>query len=109
MDIITKLTKVLEERKKADPNMSYVKELYKNGTDKILKKIEEETLELINATREVGSDREKRMIEETADLWFHTMVLLANENIDTRKILKELEDRFCIYGIVEKSSRKENI
>ena len=70
--------------------MSYVKELYKNGTDKILKKIEEETLELINATREVGSDREKRMIEETADLWFHTMVLLANENIDTRKILKEL-------------------
>ena len=67
MDIITKLTKVLEERKKADPNMSYVKELYKNGTDKILKKIEEETLELINATREVGGDREKRMIEETAD------------------------------------------
>ena len=89
--------------------MSYVKELYKNGTDKILKKIEEETLELINATREVGSDREKRMIEETADLWFHTMVLLANENIDTRKILKELEDRFGISGIVEKSSRKENI
>ena len=109
MDIITKLTKVLEERKKTDPNMSYVKELYKNGTDKILKKIEEETLELINATREVGSDREKRMIEETADLWFHTMVLLANENIDTRKILKELEDRFGISGIVEKSSRKENI
>jgi phosphoribosyl-ATP pyrophosphohydrolase len=49
------------------------------------------------------------MIEETADLWFHTMVLLANENIDTRKILKELEDRFGISGIVEKSSRKENI
>ena len=109
MDIITKLTKVLEERKKADTNMSYVKELYKNGTDKILKKIEEETLELINATREVGSDREKRMIEETADLWFHTMVLLANENIDSRKILKELEHRFGISGIVEKSSRKENI
>ena len=57
----------------------------------------------------MGSDREKRMIEETADLWFHTMVLLANENIDTRKILKELEDRFGISGIVEKSSRKENI
>ena len=109
MDIITKLTEILEERKKADPNLSYVKELYKKGTDKILQKIEEETLELINATREVGSDREKRMIEETADLWFHTMVLLANENIDTRKILKELEDRFGISGIVEKSSRKENI
>ena len=89
MDIITKLTEILEERKKADPNLSYVKELYKKGTDKILQKIEEETLELINATREVGGDREKRMKEETAGLWIHTMVLISKEKID-KNIIKIL-------------------
>ncbi len=108
MDIITKLSKVLEERKTTNPDKSYVKGLYEQGTEKILQKIEEEALELINAAKKEGSDREKRMVEETADLWFHTMVLLSNENIDNRKILKELEDRFGISGIVEKSSRKEN-
>ena len=109
MDIITKLSQVLEQRKKADPNYSYVKKLYDKGTEEILKKVEEETLELINATREQHKDRKQRIDHEVTDLWFHTMILLSNESISSLEILKELESRLGISGIVEKTSRKENI
>ena len=106
-DIISKISKVLEERKRLPKTNSYTKRLYERGVDEILKKVEEETLELIKATKDVSKYREKKIVHEVADLWFHTMVLLSNENINPLKVLKELESRFGISGIVEKNSRKK--
>ena len=64
---------------------------------------------MINATREQHKDRKQRIVHEVADLWFHTMILLSNESISSLEILKELEGRLGISGIVEKTSRNEKI
>ena len=108
-EVLKELATVLEQRKLASSENSYVASLYKQGLRKILQKVEEETLELINATREQHKDRKQRIVHEVADLWFHTMILLSNESISSLEILKELEGRLGISGIVEKTSRKENI
>jgi len=102
-DVFSKLAAVLEARKKADPNSSYVASLYDAGTDKILKKLGEEATETIIAGK--GGDRDE-IIYETADLWFHSLVLLAHNNIDPQVILDELDRRFGLSGIEEKESRR---
>jgi len=102
-DVFSKLAAVLEARKKADPNSSYVASLYDAGTDKILKKLGEEATETIIAGK--GGDRDE-IIYETADLWFHSLVLLAHNNIDPQVILDELDRRFDLSGIEEKESRR---
>jgi phosphoribosyl-ATP pyrophosphohydrolase len=103
-DVFSKLAAVLEARKNADPNSSYVASLYDAGTDKILKKLGEEATETIIAGK--GGDRDE-IIYETADLWFHSLVLLAHNNIDPQVILDELDRRFGLSGIEEKESRGE--
>jgi phosphoribosyl-ATP pyrophosphohydrolase len=103
-DVFSKLAVVLEARKNADPNSSYVASLYDAGTDKILKKLGEEATETIIAGK--GGDRDE-IIYETADLWFHSLVLLAHNNIDPQVILDELDRRFGLSGIEEKESRGE--
>jgi len=100
--VLASLYDVLMERKKADPEKSYVASLYKKGREKILEKIEEESGELIEAAREKGRSD---VVYEMADLWFHTLVLLANEGIEADEIFSELARRFGLSGIEEKKSR----
>ncbi|EMR11943.1 phosphoribosyl-ATP pyrophosphatase [Methylophaga lonarensis MPL] len=101
-DILQKLSEVLEARKNADADSSYVASLYQAGTDKILKKVGEEAAETIIAAK----DGDKaQIIYETADLWFHTMVLLAHNDISVNAVIEELDRRFGLSGLDEKASR----
>lgn len=104
MDITDKLTKVLKDRKTKSADESYVAKLYKDGTDKILKKIAEESAEYLMAVKNKDKDN---VIYEAADLIFHLYVSLINEDIDPALIFKELERRFGTSGIEEKKSRKK--
>lgn len=101
-NILQQLAQVLEERKGADPESSYVAKLYDKGLDGILKKIGEEATETVMAAKD--GDAEK-IIYETADLWFHCMVLLANQGLKPDDVLAELARRFGLSGLEEKASR----
>lgn len=101
-DILTRLADVLEQRKSADADSSYVASLYARGLDAILKKIGEEATETVIAAK--GGVREE-IIYETADLWFHTMVMLADQGISPDEVLAELDSRFGVSGHDEKASR----
>ena len=103
-DILTKLAAVLETRKSAPPDSSYVAGLYAKGLDAILKKIGEEATETVIAAK--GGDRQQ-VVHETADLWFHTLVLLAQQGLKPDDVLKELERRFGLSGLNEKAARPE--
>lgn len=104
-DILSRLGELLEQRKVADPSASYVAKLYAKGMDSILKKIGEEATETVIAAK--SGDREQ-IIYETADLWFHTMVMLAHANIKPEEILAELARREGLSGLVEKASRPQD-
>lgn len=101
-DTLKQLADVLESRKSDDPDNSYVASLYAKGMDKILKKVGEEATEVIIAAKD--NDKEQ-MIYETADLWFHTLVMLAHAGLGPEDVLKELERRFGVSGHEEKASR----
>lgn len=100
--ILKKLTETLEARKKDDPTKSYTASLYRDGLEAILKKVNEEAFETIIAARQ-GDDKE--LIHEVADLWFHTLVLMAHKNLSAEDILNELARREGTSGIEEKESR----
>jgi phosphoribosyl-ATP pyrophosphohydrolase len=102
-DILEKLAQVIEARKGAAPESSYVAALHAKGLDAILKKIGEEATETVIAAK--GGDRDQ-IVHEVADLWFHVMVLLASQGLKPEDILKELERRFGQSGIDEKAARK---
>jgi len=102
-DILLRLMAVLASRKDADPETSYVASLYHKGLDTILKKIGEESAETIIAAK---SGDKQQIVYETADLWFHCLVMLAQQNIDARLVLEELERRFGVSGIDEKAARE---
>ena len=104
-DILIELARVLEERKNANPEDSYVAGLYDKGLDAILKKIGEETTETVMAAKD--GDKEQ-IVYETADLWFHTLVLLAQQGLGPDDVLSELARRFGISGIEEKASRNKS-
>ena len=101
-DILARLAEVLEARKGAAPESSYVAALYAKGLDAILKKIGEEAAETLIAAK--GGKREQ-IIHETADLWFHTLVLLAQQGLKPEDVLRELERRFGLSGHEEKARR----
>ncbi len=103
-DILTQLMRVLEARKQADADSSYVASLYSKGLDSILKKIGEESAETIIAAK--GDDNEQT-IYEMADLWFHCLVLLAHKELSAHQVLQELERRFGLSGLEEKASRQQ--
>ena len=103
-DILLRLMAVLASRKDADPDSSYVAGLYHQGLDSILKKIGEESAETIIAARP-GDPRQ--IVHETADLWFHCLVMLAQQNLDARLVLEELESRFGVSGLDEKAAREQ--
>lgn len=104
-DVLARLAETLEARKSADPQSSYVAKLYHKGLDSILKKVAEEAAETIMAAKD--GVREK-VVYETADLWFHSLILLAQQGIHPDEILNELARREGLSGLVEKASRKES-
>ncbi|MAZ45808.1 MAG: phosphoribosyl-ATP diphosphatase [Gammaproteobacteria bacterium] len=106
MDILNDLTAVLESRRNAKPEESYVASLYANGLNKILEKINEETTEVILAAKdlEYGGSKEE-LIHEVADLWFHTLVMMIHLELPPQEVLRTLEERFGISGHTEKSNR----
>jgi len=104
--ILKKLTETLEARKKDDPTKSYTASLYRDGLEAILKKVNEEAFEIIIAARQ-GNDKE--LIHEVADLWFHTLVLMAHKNLSAEDILNELARREGTSGIEEKESRSSKV
>jgi len=101
-EILDKLADVLEERKAADAGSSYVASLYAKGLDKIFMNDGAETTETVIAAKD--GDR-GQIVYETADLWFHTLVMLSHQGISHREVLAELERRFGLSGIEEKASR----
>lgn len=102
IELLHNLANILEQRKKAEPDSSYVASLYEKGEDAILKKIGEESAELIIAGK--TQDRQA-VVHETADLWFHTLVLLAHMDLGPNDILLELDRRFGQSGLDEKAAR----
>lgn len=103
-DILQRLTETLKARKQASPESSYVAKLFSKGEDAILKKIGEEATEVILASK--GGDK-SQLVYETADLWFHCMVLLAQHGLSAAEVLDELARREGLSGIAEKENRKK--
>jgi len=104
-EILSRLAETLEGRKNADPASSYVAKLYAKGLDAILKKIGEEATETVIAAK----DGDKaQLVYEMADLWFHSMVLLAQQGLHPDDVLEELARREGLSGLVEKASRDQD-
>ena len=102
-DTFAELEKVLVARKGASADESYVAGLYQKGLDQILKKVGEESSEVIIAAK---SNNNHELIKEMADLWFHCMVLLIDQGVSINDVQKELDRRLGISGLEEKASRK---
>lgn len=102
-NILQQLAEVLELRKQGDAKDSYVSSLYAKGLDSILQKIGEEATETILAAK---NGNRKQIIHETADLWFHSMIMLAEQGLTPEHVLVELQRRFGLSGIVEKYQRQ---
>ncbi|EIJ42052.1 phosphoribosyl-ATP pyrophosphohydrolase [Beggiatoa alba B18LD] len=104
-DLLDRLAAVLNERKQADPQSSYVASLYAKGLDAILKKVGEEATETVIAAKNADS---AQLIYEIADLWFHTLVVLVHQDLHPQAVLDELDRRFGLSGIEEKASRNQH-
>lgn len=109
MDVLQQLAATLEARKGAAADESYVASLYAKGLDKILEKVGEEAVETILAAKNVkaGQDPAQRVISETADLWFHTLVMLADLGLGPEAVLDELSRRVGLSGLDEKAARSQ--
>jgi phosphoribosyl-ATP pyrophosphohydrolase len=103
-DVLQQLAQILEQRKLEPADKSYVASLYSKGLDSILKKIGEEATETVIAAK--GGDKQQ-IIYETADLWFHCMVLLADQGLGPDDVLQELQRRFGLSGLEEKAQRNK--
>ncbi len=107
-DILNQLHQVLEQRKGAAPDSSYVASLYDKGLNKILEKVGEEAVETLLAARDTDAGgNPKALINETADLWFHSLIMLAHLGLGPDQVLAELEQRFGLSGHDEKAARSE--
>ena len=106
MDIIKELTQVLRSRQSAEPDSSYVASLYGQGLNKILEKVGEEATEVILAAKDhTQTDINNDLVNEVADLWFHTLILLVHLEQDPQQVLATLEARFGTSGHDEKAAR----
>lgn len=104
--VLDRLTDVLQSRlpqNGGDPQASYVARLFSKGQDSILKKVGEEATELVMASKD---GQEDRIVAETADLWFHCMVLLTYHGLRPQAVLDELARREGLSGLEEKASRQ---
>lgn len=107
MSVLDQLTEVLEQRKRQDPETSYVASLHSKGLNKILEKVGEEATEVILAAKDTQNHPAQTIdvVKETADLWFHTMVMLSALDLSAQDVLDELGRRFGVGGHEEKASR----
>jgi phosphoribosyl-ATP pyrophosphohydrolase len=114
-DSLAQLARVLQSRKSADPESSYVARLLQKGPDAFLKKIGEEATELVMACKDadyIGTSKvakaaaHSKIVNETADLWFHSMVALAHYGISPQDVIAELDRRVGTSGLDEKAARK---
>jgi phosphoribosyl-ATP pyrophosphohydrolase len=103
-DTLVRLTAVLEQRRHADPEGSYVARLFAKGHDAMLKKVGEEATEVVMAAKDGDA---QRVVAEIADLWFHCMVVLAAHGTNAQAVLDELARREGLSGLEEMSRRKE--
>ena len=110
---LSRLAGVIESRKienGGDPATSYVSRLFAKGDDAILKKIGEEATELVMAAKDARVDGDtSKVLYECADLWFHSLVMLAKFNLSPQQVLDELARREGVSGIEEKAARKDEL
>ncbi len=105
-DILRRVAQVIDSRKNAEPDTSYVASLHHKGLNKILEKVGEEAVETILAAKDAASSGDAHdVIYETADLWFHSLVMLSALNLEPQAVLEELERRFGLPGHAEKAAR----
>lgn len=112
-DILKQLERVLQERRQADPETSYVAGLYAGGINRILEKVGEEATEVILAAKDhavaPSSAQAQEVVHEIADLWFHTLVMLAHYDLPLSAVEDELASRFGLSGLTEKAQRHEKL
>ena len=107
--VLSQLTEVLQARKQASIEESYVASLHAQGLNKILEKVGEEAIETILAARDAEqSGNNEKVIYETADLWFHSLVMLSHLGENAESVLAELARRFELSGLEEKARRTNN-
>lgn len=107
-DVLAELGKIVEERKQADSSESYVAQLNAKGLNKILEKVGEEATETILAAKDAEKSGDNAdVIYETADLWFHSIVMLSHLGESPQAVIDELGRRFGMSGIAEKESRSK--
>ena len=104
-DILSRLDDILKARLEADPDSSYVAGLHASGINKILEKVGEEATETILAAKDASADDTEALVRETADLWFHSLVMLSHLGVSSGEVLAELDRRFGTSGLEEKASR----
>ncbi len=102
-EVLENLARVIEARKQADAAESYVAGLFGKGMNAILKKVGEEAAETLIAAKEAD---DAALVHETADLWFHTLVMLSARGLGPAAVLDELQRRFGVSGVEEKAARK---
>jgi len=105
-DVLKQLTATLAQRKGADPASSYVAGLHQAGLNKILEKVGEEATEVILAAKDLqqGGSRSD-LVNEVADLWFHSMVMLSHLDLEISEVTECLRERLGRSGIEEKAAR----
>lgn len=103
-EVLQRLSETLLERRNADPSTSYTAKLFAKGPDSILKKIGEESAELIMAAKD---GHHLNIVRESTDVLYHIMVLLAFNGLSIDDVLMELRRREGISGIDEKNSRSK--
>ncbi len=101
-DVLARLADVIESRRGASPDQSYVARLLAKGTDAILKKIGEEATETVMAAKDADP---AKIVYETADLWFHSLVMLAHFGLRPEDVIAELARREGLSGLQEKAAR----
>lgn len=105
-DVLKELQQVLEQRKNASQDSSYVASLHAKGLNKILEKVGEECTEVIIAAKDAkAGDDQQALIGEVADLWFHSLVMLSHLDLTAEDVLAELKRRFNLSGLEEKRQR----
>ncbi len=108
-EILQRLAQVIESRRSADPDHSYVARLLSKGPDLFLKKIGEEATELVMAAKDQSAGQagaQERIVAETADLWFHCLIALSHYGLSPQQVLDELSRREGLSGLDEKAARK---
>ncbi len=103
-DLLSRLARTIAARRGSDPDRSYVARLFSKGEDAILKKIGEEATETVMAAKDGDA---AKIVAETADLWFHTLVMLAHYNLTPADVLAELARREGLSGLDEKAARAQ--